>query len=101
MNAVPAELSLRVDAAARAVVGVAELYYASTLPTRLWRGVSRADESFSSVRQRGGALEVIVSIGVAHARADEVARAVAAAVRSVVDEEDARVTVRVSRIVVD
>lgn len=101
MNAVPAELSLQVDAAARAVAGVAELYYASTLPTRLWREVSRADESFSSVRLRGGALEVIVSIGVAHARADEVARAVAAAVRSVVDEEDARVTVRVSRIVVD
>lgn len=98
MTTAPADLALLVDAAARSVRGVTELYYATALPARLWRGVSGATDPFSNVRPRGDALEVTVSIGVSGARADEVARAVAAAVRNVVGETDARVTVRVSRV---
>lgn len=95
-----AELAVLVDAAARDVPGVTELYYAAALPTRLWTSTVHRTETFSAVSLPGGVPEALVSIGVARGRADEVARAVAVAVRAVLGDEDARVTVRVSRITV-
>lgn len=93
-----ADLAARVDAAARAVPGVAELYYAVALPARVWKTTISSLDTHSVVSRREGVLEAIVSIGVAHGRADDVSRLVAAEARAALGEDDARVTVRVSRI---
>ncbi|WP_292831245.1 hypothetical protein [Microbacterium sp.] len=95
-----AELIAQVDAAVREVSGVAELYHAAALPARLWTATVERREVYSDVLRRNGVLEAVVSIGVSHGRAADVARTVAARVRAVLDEPDARVTVRVSRITV-
>lgn len=100
MTSDPADLLARVDAAVRAIPGVTDLYYASALPARLWKTTVSRGETYSSVSRRGGVLEATVSIGVAHVRADDVARAVAERVRAELGEPGARVTVRVSRITV-
>ncbi len=95
----PADDAASVDAAARAVSGVAELYYAAPLPTRLWRtAVGAGDGPYSSVSRRGGHVEATVSIGVTCGRVPEVAREVATRVRQALGDPDAHVTVRVSRI---
>lgn len=99
MTTTPAELAALVDAEVQAIEGVAQLYYAAPLPTRLWQAVAR-DETFTAITRRGDTWEAVVSIGVAGDRADEVARRVAARVRSLIGEA-ARVTVRVSRLAVD
>ncbi len=94
----PVEMAKVVDAAAREVPGVAELFYAAPLPARLWRATITPDGAYSVVSRRGETIEVIVSIGVAGARVEVVARAVADRVRAAVDDPTAQVTVRVSRI---
>lgn len=89
----PAELAALVDAAAREVAGVTEVYYAAALPALLWTSTVRRSDTVSSVSNRDGVPEAIVSIGVARGRADEVARAVAVAARAVLNDDHARVTV--------
>lgn len=95
----PIERAAEIDAAVRGVPGVADLYFASPLPARVWRVAVSGAESYSSVAERDGVTEVAVSIGVAHGRADVVAGAVAERVRELLDDPAARVTVRVSRLV--
>lgn len=95
---VPTDLALTVDAAARTVDGVAELYYAAALPARLWRATVSGGGAYSVVTRRAQALEVTVSIGVATGRIAEVAGEVALRVREALGAADAHVTVRVSRI---
>ncbi|RKS85636.1 hypothetical protein DEU37_2686 [Microbacterium sp. AG790] len=94
----PTDLALIVDAAARAVTGVAELYYAAALPARLWRATLAGDGAYSVVTRRAQTLEVTVSIGVTGGRVAEVASEVALRVREALGTPDAHVTVRVSRI---
>lgn len=90
-------LAERVDAAARAVPGVAELYFARSLPRRLWPGGGDGT-AYSVVTRRGDALEITVSIGVAGGRVARVADEVVTRVRAAVGTPDVHVTVRVSRI---
>ncbi|AUG30496.1 MULTISPECIES: hypothetical protein [Microbacterium] len=94
----PSDLAATVDAAARAVAGVAELYYAAPLPARLWWATVAPDGAYSVVVRRADAVEATVSIGVTGGRVAEVSREVAARVRDAIGDPDARVTVRVSRI---
>jgi len=92
------ELAARVDAAIREVPGVGELYFAAPLPARLWRVAVERSEAYTSIAERDGAYDVTASIGVERARADTVAGAVAARVREVLEQPEATVTVRVSRL---
>lgn len=94
----PADIALRVDAAARAVAGVAELFYAAPLPARLWRATVAREGAFSVVAHGADGLRATVSIGVAGGRIADVAREVAERVRDALGDPDAHVTVRVSRI---
>jgi len=87
-----------VDAAARAVPGVAELFYAAPLPSRLWRTTIDRDGAHSVVARRDDAVQVTVSIGVQHGRADDVAREVADRVRAAIGDPAAHIVVRVSRL---
>lgn len=98
MSLPPDEFARIVDAAAREVPGVTDLYYASALPGRLWKTTLGRGDTFSAISRRDGIIDAVVSIGVAHGRADDVARGVAVRVRDALGEPDARVTVRVSRI---
>lgn len=92
------DMAVRVDAAIREVPGVSELYFAAPLPARLWRVAVERSEAYTSVAERDGVYDVTASIGVEQARADAVAGAVAARVREVLDQPEATVTVRVSRL---
>lgn len=94
----PAETAKLVDAAAREMPGVTELFYAAPLPARLWRATTTADGAYSVVSRRDDIVHITVSIGVAGGRVDEVARAVADRVRAAIGDPTAQVTVRVSRI---
>ncbi|MBF4561597.1 hypothetical protein ITJ43_05550 [Microbacterium sp. VKM Ac-2870] len=94
----PADVAKIADAAAREVPGVAELFYAAPLPTRLWRATIAPDGAYSVVSRHDDIVDISVSIGVAGGRVDEVARAVANRVRAAVGDPAVRVTVRVSRI---
>lgn len=90
-----------VDAAARSVPGVEELYFARSLPQRLWRlggAVAAATTTYSLVERRGETWEATVSIGIAGGRVGDIAERVAASVREALRTPDAQVTVRVSRI---
>lgn len=98
MSADSTELASRIDAAIREVPGVAELYFAAPLPARLWRVAIERSETFAALTEQDGGYEVTASIGVEHARADAVARAVAARIREELGAPDAVVTVRVSRL---
>jgi len=94
----PADTARIVDAAARAVPGVAELFYAAPLPSRLWRATVDRDGAYSVVVRREDAVEVTISIAVALGRADDVAREVADRVRAAIGDPAAHVVVRVSRL---
>lgn len=100
------EIAYAVDAAARGVVGVEDVYSARPLLARAARRLIEDEEPLALVQRRGDALEITVSVAVAadSAAASAVATAVAEAVHAVVDPLDAsdsphaRVRVRVSRV---
>lgn len=98
MSATNAEWAAVIDDAVRTVPGVEEMYFAAPLPARLWRVATAQDGAYATVSGQAGDRDVVVSIGLARERADDVARRVAERVRDVLGEPEARVTVRVSRI---
>ena len=100
-------IAREVDRAARAVVGVEDVYSARPLVARAARRlVDDGDEPLALVRRQGDALEVTVSVAIAADRvaAAEVAALVAEAVHAVGASAEAseslppRVRVRVSRV---
>jgi hypothetical protein len=98
MSQTNAEWAALIDDAVRGVPGVDQMYFAAPLPARLWRVATAQEGAYATVSGRDGDRDVVVSIGLAHERADDVARRVADRVRDVLADPTARVTVRVSRL---
>ena len=107
MSAQPEVVAQAVDDVVRTVAGVEDLYSARPLLARAARRLVAEDEPLTLVQSRGGVLEVTVSIAVAvdgDAAADIAAAAAEAAHNAVAgaflpEAADARVRVRVSRVI--